>query len=774
MTRLWTLILLFLVPAIAYAKHTTGRVVDSDIKPIEYATIVAFNDTVACGGCLTDNNGIFQLETSDDAKSIRISFIGYKTLQLNIPEDNNNLGDIIIELSDKSLSEITITTPAITREPDRFILNIENDPTAKGKNMQQIIQSAPGVWLDRWSLSIFGKSGTQVYINERRVKMSGQQLYQYLQMLQSSTISTVEIIPTAGPEYSASFDGGIIKIILKKQRTNGFFGNIGINFNAGKYLFSANPNGIINYHHKKLTINIQAVANESPYSKSYGNIYSFNSGINQAIDSKYNNRNHSFAPKLVTSAILDISPRQILGLEAEYSSTAAHTRTHSASTLSQNEYTSSTIGKYSISSDSYSVDTRVNYTYYFSDKKAYLKFIGGYSFQKLNSDENNSFCENNRDSIYCTSTSTKYKTINAELRYYKPINKSGYIFCGIKYSHNGISNVDFHHYFDDGIWHDNKEYNYDTFYSENILGIFASLSYKFGAFGIKPGARGEFYKRSGELLTTRENDIYPTISMSYNLSQKGDYSIGATFSRRVKRPTFWSQSPLIRQYSDYTYTVGNPNLKSSNNNSININAVLANKFTIGTSYAVTDNAIRQMFTKNQDFPERLYLTYGNIGSEKNIRIYIDSRFRITSMLTLSAYFVYTHQRQNELSTKSRYNIFQSRISYSLILPHSFSISMLMYYYTPMIIGNIKTSPFADLSLTINKSIGKKWNIALSNNNLLQLNDINTINLDNIVRKTKSKSHTTATLSITYSFSSGEKFKTKKVENNLDATRLIKD
>ena len=120
------------------------------------------------------------------------------------------------------------------------------------------------------------------------------------------------------------------------------------------------------------------------------------------------------------------------------------------------------------------------------------------------------------------------------------------------------------------------------------------------------------------------------------------------------------------------------------------------------------------------------------------------------------------------------HVFQSQLYSFLTLPKRFTVSVNGYYYTPMQIGNIRMTPFADLSLTIGKSIGKSWSLFLSADNILQLKSGNTSSDGTFYRKSRSKDYATVSLMASYSFSSGKKFRKKKIENPLDDSRLNKE
>ena len=118
---------------------------------------------------------------------------------------------------------------------------IAANPLSANKDAQELLKTAPGVWATDDRLSIYGQCGTAVYIDDRKVNMSGKQLMTYLKSIQSVSIATIEIIPKAGAEYSADSSGGVIRINLKRNRVDGINGSAGQNVTAGEYKQWINP-----------------------------------------------------------------------------------------------------------------------------------------------------------------------------------------------------------------------------------------------------------------------------------------------------------------------------------------------------------------------------------------------------------------------------------------------------------------------------------------------------------------------------------------------------
>lgn len=127
---------------------------------------------------------------------------------------------------------MVIKADRIIRKTDRFVVNLINDPAVFGKSGTDILNQSPGVFIQErdGTISINGKTGTKVYINERPLHESGTDLIRYLRTLKAEDIMRIEVIPIAGADYDANIQGGVIKITLKSQRDNGMYGHIGITY----------------------------------------------------------------------------------------------------------------------------------------------------------------------------------------------------------------------------------------------------------------------------------------------------------------------------------------------------------------------------------------------------------------------------------------------------------------------------------------------------------------------------------------------------------------
>ena len=214
----------------AYEKATTkrsqealrGRVIDAKGQAVGYATIVAMVGDKQAGGTTSDEQGNFSLLLPAGEYKIIIDFVGYKTEErtVNIPADAA-MGDITLAESTTAIDEVVVKAQMIRREADRFVVDVANSDAAIGKDGTELLRQSPGVWVKDDEISINGASGTKLFINNREIKMTGEQLVRYIKSLRAEDIAKIEVVPQTGADHDADSSGGAILINLRRSLENG-------------------------------------------------------------------------------------------------------------------------------------------------------------------------------------------------------------------------------------------------------------------------------------------------------------------------------------------------------------------------------------------------------------------------------------------------------------------------------------------------------------------------------------------------------------------------
>ena len=226
-----------------------GRVIDSKGAPVGYATIVAMVGDEQAGGTTSDEQGNFSLLLPAGEYKIIIDFVGFKTEErtVTIPAESS-LGDITLAESTTAIDEVVVKAQMIRREADRFVVDVANSDAAIGKDGTELLRQSPGVWVKDDEISINGSAGTKIFINNREIKMTGEQLVRYVKSLRAEDIAKIEVVPQTGADHDADSSGGAIHITLRRRLENGVMGSVSMQTNHGKYMEVYNPSASINAH----------------------------------------------------------------------------------------------------------------------------------------------------------------------------------------------------------------------------------------------------------------------------------------------------------------------------------------------------------------------------------------------------------------------------------------------------------------------------------------------------------------------------------------------
>ncbi|MDE5795784.1 MAG: TonB-dependent receptor [Muribaculaceae bacterium] len=703
---------------------------------------------------------------------------------LKAQENNSYVSDTdsLADPSVTALSEIVVETPLVRREADRIVLNVAANPLSAGKDVQELLKTAPGVWATDDALSIYGQSGTAVYIDDRKINMSGSQLMTYLKTIRASDIATIEIIPKAGAEYSADSAGGVIRINLKRRRVDGISGSAGLNVTAGKYKQWYNPFANVSLHSGKWTANVSGNLNGSPSDSYTLYPYSTNAAEALSLNGVSHSKNKSLQGTFMAAVFFDPSDSDRLGLQFDYNSDRTHHISDSRTeTYIGAESAGTTYGNYANHDRFHNFNATFNWSHSLDDEGSVIKLISTYNYQHSAVDENNmmSWSHTPKDSVYTTDNSNRYNIFVTDLSLRKSFSQVLNMTVGARYTFNDIAYKSSHHYLDGVTWVDNYAYDYDDIHNENIAAVYTSANAQTGRWKFKAGLRGEYFHLGTHHEGTVSNngfDLFPNANVAFNLTERGEYTAALGYYRNIRRPSFQSLNPVVKQESDYSYSVGNPVLTPSFTNAVSLDFVLASRFTIATGYSQTANPIRQMFVSDPDYPERMYLTWANIGKDRNMFIHGDGFLRLTKWWTLysSLTYVLTSQQLEANHSYDTFGYVRLVVSTTFLLPEDFSITANCFYNSKMRIGNITIYPILNLNPTIQKRFGKRWTLSLSFEDLLQRKNKIRTTSSGYDRLTRSKNYLTAKLALTYNFNSGKTFRSPRIEKNADTSRLTKE
>jgi hypothetical protein len=197
----------------------SGFVKDAQNAPVAYANVLLLNaqDSTIIKGSSTEDNGFYKINAIPNADYIlKISYIGYDEVSKQITIDKDvSLETIILNESSETLDEISIIAqkPTVKKEADRLTFNVENTALIEG-NILQVLKSTPGVLVIDNSITVKNTVPT-VFINNRKVNLTSNELTQLLEGSSANSIKSVEVITNPSARYDAS-SGVVINIVMSK------------------------------------------------------------------------------------------------------------------------------------------------------------------------------------------------------------------------------------------------------------------------------------------------------------------------------------------------------------------------------------------------------------------------------------------------------------------------------------------------------------------------------------------------------------------------------
>ncbi len=216
----------------------SGKVIDAKTnQPLEYATIVLKNSiTQKISGGITDEEGVFKINTPKGTYEISIEFISFKPKKYPKQTINQNLNLGTIKLSEdaNSLDEVVVIAEKTTVDIrlDKKVFNIGKDLSIRGGNASDVLGNVPSVQVDvEGNVSLRGNENVTILIDGRPSALVGINGADALRQIPAEAIEKVEVITSPSARYDAEGTAGILNIILRKNKLTGFNGSL--QFDAG-------------------------------------------------------------------------------------------------------------------------------------------------------------------------------------------------------------------------------------------------------------------------------------------------------------------------------------------------------------------------------------------------------------------------------------------------------------------------------------------------------------------------------------------------------------
>ena len=265
MKAISTLTLFLLIFSSGYAQNASikGQLQDTENAAVEFANAALYlaADTSLVKVETSNESGIFHLQGLSAGEYFLVaSFVGMPDLRktgINLTADQQlDLGTLSFSPSSVELNEVTVTASRAMVEvkADRMVFNVQGTINSVGADAISLLRKAPGVTVDNNdNINVLGRSGVLLYVDGKRLPITGEDLSAYLQNLPAEQIDRIDIISNPGARYEAEGNAGIIDIRLVKDKSHGMNGAINATYSQGE-LPRYNLGASANYRNKKMNV----------------------------------------------------------------------------------------------------------------------------------------------------------------------------------------------------------------------------------------------------------------------------------------------------------------------------------------------------------------------------------------------------------------------------------------------------------------------------------------------------------------------------------------
>ena len=658
--------ILFTNVTIAQEFTLTGVVLESETKEeLEYAIVTVLStDNIVVTDGLTNSKGKFSITVKKGEYNLMVEYISHKKfIQEGVNVASNlKLGNIELDIDAESLDEVEIIAENTTVDIrlDKKIYTVGRDLTVKGGSVSDVLDNVPSISVDvEGNVALRGSEDVRILINGKPSGLVGLNSAEALRQLPSESIEKVEVITSPSARYDAQGNGGIINIILRRNKLLGFNGTVNANIGDPKSSgISTNLNyrtGDVNIFNSSGLSDRLRVGDSYAYSEYYNgddqssfirdnrnwerenNSLFTNTGLEWYIDD-----NTSITTSFLTGNSEGVNLNKNTTLELDSSQDVINETFRLENEISKDE----------------NYEYSLNFDKRFNDEGH--KLVVDFQMGENTDNENSILTQNNLDFEQITSDETNdSKLIKAD--YVLPIGENRQFEAGFKIEESDLyQDYKVYSNLNNNLILDTEQSNVFQ-YKEQINAIYSQYGFKIDdKYSFLFGVRVEQTKKdiiqitTDELIKKDDTGVFPTFNFGLEISE--DESVTFGYSRRLRRP--WSRfiNPFPSKNSPTSIFRGNPNLDPTYSNNFDLGYLK----TFESSFSVNSSMYFQKSTNTFNFITQDTGETVNLGGTD---VPIIERFPIN--LATNARFGFefnlSYRPSKKWSVNSNFNLYNNKV-----------------------------------------------------------------------------------------------------------------
>jgi outer membrane receptor protein involved in Fe transport len=599
---------------------------------VPYVEVIAVKDQKK-QTAISDEKGNYSLKLSENGTyTIKLIQDGLEISNKELTVNGVVKHDFFIEKKkEKQIEGVTLTArkKLIERKADRLVFNVSNSVASQGMDGADALATTPLVKVDdNTGVSIVGKSGVAVMINDRILNLSDAELVTYLKSLRSENIEKIEVITSPPAKYEAQGNSGLINIVLKKNQNLGWNGSFTSSLQQTTYTGNSNS-ATVNYQNEKLRTSLKLRQNKNE-KHSYENYW-----IEGADGLKSNDNRRDFGDGLGANLSLDYQLGKKSNIGFIYDFGFGHSNmdiTNTSNYFQNSNYTNTllTYAEHRARSKQHTASAYYDLKFGKQDNK--LSITGNYFSNVPETTIDFTTTESSGDRFVVKSPSmVDYKIYSGQadltLPYQFAKTETGVKFTNFDNNSNIFyQNLTNGNYITDPLKSNEFEYNEKNYAA--YISFEKSFNEKWSA---KAGLRYEYSVVNGNSLTSgqqTENSygkFFPTAYVSYKSNENHTFNLN--YSKRINRPGFRAINPYRWYININSYFTGNPFLKPSINHNFEFSYVYKGKLSASAYFQRTVDAFGQLANLKGENRVSTFENYYNQNSMGVSLNYSDTFFK---------------------------------------------------------------------------------------------------------------------------------------------------
>jgi hypothetical protein len=665
---------------------------------------------------------------------LQVTAVGYNpytTSVLTVGEENKTITMPLIRLQPSAAAELSGVTVSATkalveRKTDRTVVNVDAMLSSAGTTALELLERAPGVSVDENGVvSLNGKAGVLVLIDDKPTYLSGEALANYLRSLPSSSLDKIELMPTPPARYDAAGTAGVINIRTKRSRLNGFNGTVSTALNHGK-LFSTTNSLNLNYKSGAVSLfGAFSYVRQNGFSDlDIHRTYFDGQGAAASYftqNSYIRRNNHAFSGKV--GADYAVNKRTTVGValsalhrpsyydinntsrilnaqKAEDSTTVAHSHER----IMWDNGGANLNLRHDLRRPGRTLTADLDYIRYNSpSRQAYYNTTYRASGGAPTSDLLTGHLPSSID-IYASKADYSHSLRKglvaeggAKTSYIRTNNRADY-----RLTANGQTTPDY-----------DKSNHF--LYKEQISAGYLTVNRDGKRFLFKAGLRAEHTLSTGRQLGNAAKpdssfrntytSVFPTVFLSYKLDTLSNHQLNLSYGRRIERPFYQDLNPFVTPLDKFTVYAGNPFLRPSFTEEVSLAYTYKSKITTTLTYSETNDAFMESIRLNGNN----YLSQtANVGSSSILGLSVNAGLRPAKWWTLNVYADVQNRHyegglfRSRLDTSAVY--FGINVGNQVKLGKDWSAEIGGVYRTGIVVGQVSLASLWQMNAGIQKKV----------------------------------------------------------------------